>query len=103
MGLDGGDQVARAVAVGPPDRVLVLGAEQGGQVDDGVDALDGRRKRVGVGEVAADGGRAGRELGVAADERAAVVAGVEEAGEEARADEAGGAGEEDGGHVFPSC
>ena len=59
--LDGLDQVAGAVEVGPPDRVVVGRAEERREVDDRVDALHRLAERARVAEVAAHAGRPGRQ------------------------------------------
>lgn len=92
------DEVAGAVEVRPPDRVLVAGAEEGGEVYNGVDPVHGGRQRRGVVEVAGHRGDARGQRDIAAHERPAVEAGVREAGQQPRADQARGAGEQDGSH-----
>ena len=70
--MDGVDEVAGAVEVGAPDGVLVVSAEQGGEMHYRVDPSHCLRQRVGVTEVTSCRGRAGRQVEVASDERAAV-------------------------------
>ena len=56
MGFSRSDQVARAVEVGSPDGVLVVGAKERREVDDRLDAFEGLREGVGILEVTADCG-----------------------------------------------
>jgi hypothetical protein len=61
--------------------------------NDRVDAFHRRTQRLGVGQVAADGGRPRRQRGVAADKRAALEAVLHEARQQPRTHETGDTGE----------
>jgi hypothetical protein len=51
MRLSGGDEVARAVEIGPPDIVLILCPKDGGKVNDCRGALDGLLQRIRIEQV----------------------------------------------------
>lgn len=67
-------------------------------MDDRVDVLDGGGERGRIGEVAVDGADAVGQRDVLAHEGPARDAGVDEAGDQARADETGRAGQQERGH-----
>ena len=54
VGLDGLDQVAGAVEVGSPDRVVVGRTEQGREMDDRLDSFHRSPERVGIIQITAD-------------------------------------------------
>ena len=95
------EEVPGAVEVGPPDRVLVGGAEQGGQVDDGVDPVHRGREHGGVLEIAQHGSCAVGQRHVTSHQRAAGEAGGRQPRQEPGADQSGGTREKKRGHDRP--
>jgi hypothetical protein len=51
MRLSGGNEVARAIEIGAPDRILIRRPKNGGEVNDCRDALDGLLQRIRIEQV----------------------------------------------------
>ena len=104
-GLDGFEKVAGAGVIGGVELGFAAGLDEGGGVDDGVDAGDGGSERGGVGDVA-DGlfvrEREPLPAAGAAEEGADVVALGGELLGDVGAEEAGGAGDEDVHRAAPA-
>jgi hypothetical protein len=87
MRLRSGNEIARAVEIGAPNRIGIRSSQNRGKVHDRRDALHGLLQRIGVEKVALQGRGSSRKFLARPYERAAADASVHEPPQKARAHE----------------